>query len=73
MSSNILLYPAAVIAAFVYLLLFLHLAAIVRESLTALRAGKGQHPTCWLAPADALWLDDVFRDAYEELVCDDLE
>lgn len=65
-----MLYPAAVIAAFVYLLLVCRLAAIVRESLIALHS-LVPHPVCWLTPDDALWLDDVFSDAYEELTCDD--
>lgn len=71
MSSNILLPPAAVIAAFVSLLLVMRLGVIVRESLAALRADKSRSPACWLAPDDTLWLDAVFSDAYEELACDD--
>lgn len=71
MPSNILLYPAAVIAAFVSLLLVMRLGVIVRESLALLRASKSRSPACWLVPADALWLDEVFSDAYEELACDD--
>lgn len=66
MSSNILLYPAAIIAAFVYGLL------ILRYLTDALRAWKqrrraGRLPVCWLAPDDALWLDGIFSDAYEEM------
>jgi len=72
MPTTPLLYPAAVIAAFVYLLLVCRLVVIVRESLAVLRASKQHHPVCWLAPDDALWLDAVFSDAYEELTeCDD--
>ena len=72
MPTTPLLYPAAVIAAFVYLLLLCCLAVIVRESLAILRADKSRYPVCWLAPDGALWLDAVFSDAYEELTeCDD--